>query len=147
MGVVAIIMKQNFKLKNNEVEFDNEKISIKDNAKIDKYIMVFCNCIWILFSLMKILKYYKTGHNFDLWFGVAIGLANIFLLFYWQSISVSNEIKFTEVKSMKIKQRFKNRYLEIRLKDNKSRRVNLLENELELKEFIETSSELKNYTR
>ncbi len=147
MGVVAIIMKQNFKLKNNEVEFDNEKILIKDNAKIDKYIMVFCNCIWILFSLMKILKYYKTGHNFDLWFGVAIGLANIFLLFYWQSISVSNEIKFTEVKSMKIKQRFKNRYLEIRLKDNKSRRVNLLENELELKEFIETSSELKNYTR
>lgn len=138
-------MKQTFKLKNGEVEFDNEKISIKDNAKTQKYIIVLCNCIWILFSLVKLLKYYKTGHNFDLWIGIVFGFANTFLLIFWQSISVSNEIKLTEVESMKIKQRFKNRYLEIRLKNNKSRRVNQFENELALKEFFETSPELKNY--
>jgi hypothetical protein len=109
-------MKQTFKLKNGEVEFDNEKISIKDNAKTQKYIIVLSNCIWILFSLVKLLKYYKTGHNFDLWFGIVFGFANTFLLIHWQSISVRNEIKLTEVKSMIIKQRFKNRYLEIRLK-------------------------------
>jgi hypothetical protein len=138
-------MKQTFKLKNGEVEFDNEKISIKDNAKTQKYIIVLSNCIWILFSLVKLLKYYKTGHNFDLWFGIVLGFTNTFLLIHWQSISVRNEIKLTEVKSMIIKQRFKNRYLEIRLKNNKLRRVNQLKNELALKEFIETCPELKNY--
>ena len=138
-------MKQSFKLKNGEVEFDNEKISIKDNAKTQKYIVVLFNCIWILFSFVKILKYYKTGHNFDLFFGIFFGFANTIMLIYWQSISVNNEIKLTDVESMKIKQRFKNRYLEIKLKNNKSRRVNQFENELALKEFIETSPEFKNY--
>jgi len=52
--------------------------------------------------------------------------------------SAKSEISLNDVKSIKVKQRFNNSFLDIKLKNNRLRRVNQIEDSEELEEYIKT---------
>ena len=131
-------MKQTFKLKKGEILFDENKIIIKDDAKKQKWIFTAILCLGIIYGFLTFLKYYKTGDQFDVWFGLLIAVLDILILTVWLLRSVRSEISLSEVKSMKLKQRFNNKFLDIRLNTNRLRRVIRVDNASELEEYIET---------
>ena len=136
-------MKQTFKLKKGEILLDENKIWIKDDAKKQKWILTAILCLGTIYGFLTFLNYYKTGDKFDFWFGLLIGVLDILILTIWLLRSVRSEIYLSEVKSMKIKQRFNNKFLGIRLNTNRPRRVFRVDNASELEEYIETNLRTK----
>jgi len=136
-------MKQTFKLKKGEILFAEHKIFIKDDAKKQKWILTAILCLGTIYGFLTFLNYYKTGDKFDFWFGLLIGVLDILILTIWLLRSVRSEISLSEVKSMKLKQRFNNKFLDIRLNTNRLRRVIRVDNASELEEYIETNLRTK----
>ncbi|MHB9142616.1 MAG: hypothetical protein ACYC25_12145 [Paludibacter sp.] len=132
-------MKQTFKLKKGEILFDEDKIIIKDDAKKQKWMLSLIICFGTIYGIETFLKYFKTGDNFDFWYGLIIGSVGILTLIIWLLRSVRSKISLDEVKSMNVRQRNRNKFLDIKLKNNRLRRVIRVDNEMELKEYIETN--------
>lgn len=136
-------MKQTFKLKKGEILFEDEKIIIQDDAKKQKWILSLILCFGATYGILTFLKYFKTGSQFDFWVGLIIGLLNISILLIWLLRSIKSEIYLDTIKSMKLKQKFSNKILDIKLKNNRIRRVICVDNEEELGNFIEIYLETK----
>jgi len=132
-------MKQTFKLKKGEIVFDEDKIIIKDDAKKQKWMLSLIFCSGTFSGIMFFLKYFKTGDQFEYRIGLFAGLLNIIGLIILLLRSIKSELSWDEVKSLKPNQRFNNEFLDIRLKNNRLRRVSQVENIEELDQFIETN--------
>ena len=136
-------MKQTFKLKKGEILFDEDKIIINDDAKIQKWSSSLITCLGTMYFIVTFFKSLKTGVQFDFWFGLIFILIGIPLLTIMLLRSVRSEISLNDVKSMKIKQRFSNKFLDINLVNNRLRRVSEIEKAEELENFIETNFDTK----
>jgi len=136
-------MTQIFKLKKGEILFDKDKIIIKDDAKKQKWIFTTMLCIVTINGILTLLRYYKTGDQKALWFGLLICLLSLSGLTLWLLRSVRREMSLKEVKSIKLKQRFSNKFLDIRLNSNRLRRVIRVDNSEELDKYIETNIRTK----
>ena len=106
-------MKQIFKIKKGQIQFDKEKITIKDDAKKQRWILTSILCLGAIYGALTFLKYFKSGEAFDYWFGLFIGLLNFIILVIWLLRSFRSEISLNEVKSIRIKQRFSNKFLDL----------------------------------
>lgn len=131
-------MNQNFKLNKGEISFENDKIIISDDAKQQLRRTQLTSCIWVFYGTMSILRYMNTGDRFLLWSGLIIGLGHFVIFIMILFRSTQNEIPINEIKSIKIKKRFSNSSLDIRLKSNRLRRVLKIDETDELKKYIET---------
>ena len=131
-------MTQTFSLKKGEIQFVEDKIIISDKAKIQKYISLFTTGLWILVAIKKGFKPgHSTDESLDSIFFIILGTLN-FLIFVVTLIrSTKSIILSDEVKSIKVKKRFSNFYLDIRLKNNRLRRVIQIEETQEFEEYIE----------
>lgn len=136
-------MKQTFKLKNGDILFDEDKIIIHDDARKQKWIVLFMILLPVIYAVSIFLKSYKTGSLFDFWYGLILSLLGAPFLTILFLRSVRREIHLKDVKSMKIKQRFGNPHLDIKLNSNRLRRVNDLQNAEELEKYIETNLDTK----
>ena len=136
-------MKQTFKLKKGEILFDNDKIIIHDDARKQKWYSSLITGMGTMVLILNFLKSYKTGTHFEFWFELIFIVLGIPLLTILLLRSVRSEITLNDVKSMKIKQRFGNKYLDIKLNSNRLRRVNDLQNAVELEKFIATNFDSK----
>ena len=132
-------MIQTFKLKKGEILFDEDKIIIKDDAKKQKRLTLLSSSMWTIYGTLSILRYFKTGDQFLLWTGLFIGIAHFVVFILNLRRTVKSEIPFDGIKSIKVKQRFSNEFLDIKLKNSRLRRVILADNETELEEYIETN--------
>jgi hypothetical protein len=133
-------MKQTVKLKKGEILFDDDKIIIKDDAKKQRNMTLFSSSMWTIYGTLSVLRYFKTGDQFLLWTGLVIGIAHFVIFILNLRRTVKSEIPFDGIKSLKVKQRFSNEFLDIKLKNSRLRRVILADNETELEEYIETNS-------
>lgn len=136
-------MRQTFKLTKGEILFDEDKIIIKDDAKKQKWMVSMLILLPAIYAILTFLKSYKTGNEFDFWYGLILGLIGILFLPLVLLMSVRSEISLKEVKSMKIKQRFGSKFMDIKLNSNRLRRVNGLENIKELEQYIHTNFNTK----
>ena len=94
------------------------------------------------------MRYFKTGDQFLLWTGLFIGVTHFLIFILNLFRSNQNEILFDDIKSIKVKQRFGNRFLDIRLKNNRLRRVIGVDNSQELEDYIKSNFENRiNYAR
>jgi hypothetical protein len=132
-------MKQTFKLKKGEILFDDSKIIIKDDAKKQRYTALLSSSMWIIYGTLSVLRYFKTGDQFLLWTGLLIGIGHFVLFILNLHRTAKSEIPIDGIKSLKVKQRFSNEFLDIKLKNSRLRRVALSDNESELEEYIETN--------
>ncbi|OHX64888.1 hypothetical protein [Flammeovirga pacifica] len=131
-------MKQTFKLKNGEISFDKEGISIIDNAKKQYSFRIFSSILWTFYGIISFLRFMKTGDQFLLWTGLFIGTSYFIILIITLFRSTKNNIKTHEIESLAIKQRFGNKFLDINLVGKKVRRVNQIDSiNHELKEYID----------
>ena len=132
-------MKQTIKLKKGEILFDEDKIIIHDDARKQKWMVSLMILLPAIYAILIFWKSFKNGTQFDFWYGLLFSLLCIPLLTILLLRSVSSEISLNNVKSMKIKQRFGNKYLDIKLNSNRLRRVNDLQSVEELEKFIATN--------
>jgi hypothetical protein len=132
-------MTQTFKLKKGEILFDDDKIIIKDDAKKQRNLTLLSSSMWTIYGTTSVLRYFKTGDQFLLWTGLFIGIAHFVIFILNLRRTVKSEIPFDGIKSLKVKQRFSNEFLDIKLKNSRLRRVILADNETELEEYIETN--------
>ena len=130
-------MKQTFRLKKGEISFENDKIIISDKVHKQNGMLLFTSGLWIFYGIISVLRYMKTGDEFLLWTGSFIGIAHLIIFIFTLLRSVQSKISLNDVKSIKVKQRFNNNFLDIRLKNNRLRRVSQIEDTEELKEYIE----------
>lgn len=131
-------MIQTFKLKKGEISFDRDKIIIFDNARKQKRKTLLTSTSWTFFGIMSVLRYMQTGDHFLLWTGLIIGIGHFLKIIFTLLRTVQNEISLKEVKSIKVKQRLGNKFLDINLKTNRPRRVFHVENS-DLLNYVETN--------
>ena len=117
-------------------------ISIVDDAKKQKRLTLTSSSMWTIFGIFSVLRYLKTGDQFLLWTGLVIGLGHFFIFVLTLSRTAQSEISLNDVKSVKARQRFNNKFLDIKLKNNRLRRVIRVDNS-ELIKYIETNYETK----
>ena len=131
-------MIQTFKFNKAEISFENDKIIISDDAKQQLRRTQFTSGIWVFYGTLSILRYMNTGDQFLLWSGLIFGLGHLVVFVMILFRSTQSEIPFDEVKSIKVKKRFNNSSLDIRLKTNRLRRILKIDETDELKKYIET---------
>lgn len=131
-------MTQTFKFNKAEISFENDKIIISDDAKQQLRRTQFTSGIWVLYGTLSILRFLKTGDQFLLWSGLIIGLGHLVVFVMILFRSTQSEIPLDDIKSIKVKKRFNNSSLDIRLKSNRLRRVLRIEETEDLKKYVET---------
>lgn len=136
-------MTQTFKLKKGEISFETDKVRISDNSKKLNSIQLFTSAVWTIYGTISVLRYMKTGDQFLLWTGLFIGISHFIIFILSILRSNQNEISFDDIKSIAVKRRFSNGYLDIRLKNNRLRRVNGIENTKELEEYIKSNLKIQ----
>lgn len=136
-------MTQTFKLKKGEISFETDKVRISDNSKKLNSIQLFTSAVWTIYGTISVLRYMKTGDQFLLWTGLFIGISHFIIFILSILRSNQNEISFDDIKSIAVKRRFSNGYLDIRLKNNRLRRVNEIENTKELEEYIKSNLKIQ----
>jgi len=130
---------QAFRLKKGDISFESDKIIISDDAEKQKNYTILKSGLWTFFGVMSVLRYLQTGDLFLLWTGLLIGLGHFLILVFTLLRTVSKEILSTDIKSVKIKKRFGNKFLDIKLKNNRLRRLFLADNSSGLIQYIETN--------
>ncbi len=133
---------QTFKLKKGEIIFDSDKIIIVDDAQKQKRLRLFTSSMWTFFGMISVLRYLKTGDQFLLWTGLTIGIGHFIIVVFTLFLTVKSEISLTDIKSIKVRQHSCNRFLNIKLKNNKLRRVISVDN-TDLVDYIETNFDTK----
>ena len=136
-------MKQTFTLKKGEITFEGDRITISDNAKRQKWMTIITSGMWIIWGSVTILRYPKTGDVFMLWSGILIGTAHLLIFILTLLKTVKNEIWLNEIKTIKVKQRFNNKFLDIRLTNNRLRQVIQFDNADEIENYIGNHFEAK----
>jgi len=131
-------MTQTFKLKRGEILFEKDKIYISDKAKSDKYFRLSTSLFLLVFGIINIRKFYREGDHFFYSFWLILVILTILTIAFTLSRSTKGLILLDEVKSIKVNKRFDNCFLDIRLKNNRLRRVTQIEDYLKLEEYIET---------
>jgi hypothetical protein len=134
-------MTQTFKIKKGEISFESYKIIITDDSKDRYQNQIFHSSIWIIYGTLSVLRYLNKGDQFLLWTGLFILIAHAVIIILNLLRSNRSEIFLNEIKSMKVKQRFKKKSLDIRLKNNKLRRVTGIDNLEELENYIKSKIE------
>ena len=128
-------MEQKYSIKNGEIIFDENKIVIIDSAKKEIRTKILLSSIWTIYGILSVFRGLKTEDQFVLWSGLFIGIAHLVILIFTIFRTGKNTIENKDIKKIVLKNRFGNSFLDIKLKNNKTRRVNLLD---------EVPDELKN---
>jgi hypothetical protein len=135
-------MTNSFKLKKQgEISFEIDKIKISDNSRKHKINHLLSSGMWTIFGTISVLRYLKTGNQFLLWTGLFIGIAHFVIFILNLLRSNQSEVLYDDITSIKITRRFKKEFLDIKLKNNKLRRVIGIENSLEIEEYIKSNIE------
>jgi len=136
------IMTQTFILKKGQISFDEDRILISDNGKRQKYLILPLKVFWILFGIINIRRFYREGDQFFYFFWcVLVVIMLLTIVVIMLSRSTKSLILLDEVKSIKVKQLISYKTLDIKLKNNRLRRVIQIEEGDALKEYIEKQLE------
>jgi hypothetical protein len=129
-------MNKTFKLKKGEISFESNGVKISDNSKKQYLLQLLSSGMWTIYGITSVLRYLKTGDQFLLWTGLFIGIAHLVIFTINLFRSNKNEILFDDIKSIKVGERFSNKVLDIRLNNNRLRRVTGVQNSQELDDYI-----------
>lgn len=125
-------------LEKGEIILGEDKITILDKAKKEKYRRITSSSIWIIYGILSVLRYMKTGDEFLLWTGSVIGLLHLAVLVYSLFRTTKGEIDLEEIGRVIFKERNGNKFLDLKLKDGKKRRISKVESvKDELRAFFE----------
>jgi hypothetical protein len=133
-------MDKTFELKKGKLVFEGDKIVICDKARRQKAQMLFMSGCWVFYGTISVYRYLKTDDQFQLWTGLLIGIGHFVIFVKYLFISVKSEISINEVKTMKVKSRNGNNFLDIKLNSGLVRRIIQIEDRDELQRYIDKIS-------
>jgi hypothetical protein len=135
-----VTMEQSFRLNNGQITFTEEKIVILDNEKKQYRTEIISSIGFALIGMLAILTFLGTGQQWLVWSWLFLTIAHVVLLILTLFRTTKNEIKYSEVVSIKLKQKLGHKFLDIKLIGNRIRRVTQIDcdyDELdELKQLI-----------
>jgi hypothetical protein len=130
-------MIQTFQLVRGEISFEENKIIIKDNSRRQSYFELIGTAMGATFFAILLVRDFKTDSAYDSGFLFFLGLINLSVFIIMLLRSTQGEIQIREIKSVNIEQRFANKFIDIKLKNNRLRRVAGVKNKEELEAYIE----------
>jgi hypothetical protein len=133
-------MKQIFKLTQGEITFETDRILISDDSKNNNMLVLLNAVLLMIFGLLNLIRYFLNKDEILLWGGSAFFIINLVIIVTFLLRSNQNEILFKDIKSIKVQETFRWKFLDIKLKNNKLRRINGLENIQELREYLQSNT-------
>jgi len=130
-------MIQKFQLDGGEISFEEDKIVIKDNSRRQNYFELIGTAMGTTFFAILLVRDFKSDSAYDSGFLFFLGLINLSVFIIMLLRSTQGEIQIREIKSVNIQQRFANKFIDIKLKNNRLRRVAGVKNKEELEAYIE----------
>ena len=130
-------MAQTFRLKKGQISFAEDRIIISDDAKKQKSTTLLSTGVTSIWGIVNIGKFEQSGDEFFHSFWIVLVILSLLIFFVTFLRSTNSLILLDNVKSIKVKQRFSNTLLDIKMKNNQLRRVIQIEDAEELKEYIE----------
>jgi len=130
-------MTQTFTLKKGELTFDENKIIITDDAARQRQWRLVNSAVWLIYGIASVFNYLKYDVPFLLWTGLLIGIGNLLILVTLPWNTARNEIDLNEVKSIKVNRRLGSQFVDIKLNNNRVRRITRITDVEELKKFVE----------
>jgi hypothetical protein len=137
------IMADSFKIEDGEISIETDKIKISDKSKKQNLMTMINSIIWVFFGLVTIIRYFTKGDEFALWTGSLIGIGHFVVLIIYLFRSHQAGIHFDEIKSIKVKERIGRKFLDIKLKNHKLRRVIGVHNKEKLQEYLKAHVPLR----
>lgn len=131
-------MDQTFKLKNGELLINDKGLLISDDARKQRLRWFFLSILWIFYGTGSVIRFIKMGDQFFLWTGLIIGISHLVVLVSTLLKTDKKELLFSEITLIKERKRF-NRFIDIRLKNNRVRRIMPLDNSNDIFEKLEAS--------
>ncbi len=131
-------MTQTFRVKRGQIAFEKDQIYISDKAKSDMYFTLSMNLFLLVFGIINIRKFYREGDHFFYFFWLILVIIILLTIAVMLLRSTKSSILLDDIKSIKVNKRFDNCFLDIRLKNNRLRRVTQIEDSVKLEEYIET---------
>ncbi|MFC6997823.1 hypothetical protein [Rufibacter roseus] len=120
-------MERTLPLEKGEIVLSEEKITIIDKAKTEKYRRITFSAIWTVYGILSVLRYMKTGDEFLLWTGSVIGLLHAAVLIYTLFRTTKGEIDLQEIGMAIFKKKNGNEFLDLKLKGGENRRISKIE--------------------
>jgi len=114
-------------LEKGEIVLGEEKITIRDKAKKEKFRRIASSSMWTIYGILSVLRYMKTGDEFLLWTGSIIGLLHLAVLIYSLFRTTKGEIDLQEIGTAIFKERNGNEFLDLKLKGGVKRRISKVE--------------------
>ncbi len=102
---------------------EEDRILIRDNARKEIRMAMVSSAIWTAFGVLSVLRYMKSGEEFLLWSGLLIGCAHFVLLILYLFRTSKSELLLSEIKFVKLKDRFGRKFVDFILEGGKKRRV------------------------
>lgn len=133
---------ETFRLIKGDISFDSDKIIIADDAEKQKRLRQTTSIMWTIFGVFSFLRYLKTGDQFLLWTGLIIGIGHLIIFALTLFHTAQSEIFLSEVKSIKARHRSGNKFLDIKLRNSRLRRVKGVDNS-DLVKYIMTNFDTK----
>lgn len=129
-------MKQIFEIKNGEILFENDLIIISDVANKVRRQMLFTIGLLTMAGACSVYNSMDQGDLSLLWIDMIIGIGGFVLFMLFLFMTGKSGIPFDSIKFIKVEHRIRNRFLDIKLKNNRIRRVILNDNTADLEEYI-----------
>lgn len=136
-------MVDSFKIEGGEITFETDKIKISDNSKKQNLPYIISSIIGLFWGVLTIIHYFTKGNEDVLWLGFIITSIHLVVLTLNLFRTHRAEIFFDEIKSIKLKQRPGGRFLDIKLKNQKLRRVSGIHNKENLQNYLNEHVALK----
>lgn len=110
-----------FYTEHGKIVFDSNRILIEDNAKKEKYTQIFLGSMGFLLGLSMIYKSFTEGFISEL--GLVLCFLHASMIILYLIRDFSNDIPFSKIQSIRVKNRLGNVYLKIKLTNNRARYV------------------------
>jgi hypothetical protein len=133
-------MKNTFELRKGSLVFEDDKITITDNASYQKRMRLISSGLLVVLGVYNLTKYFETQNTEILITGSLVLVSGMILVISALRMSVQSEIFLKDVKSLKVKRILFKEFLQIKLTSNKTRQVAEIFNTDRLRDFIETTS-------
>lgn len=136
-------MTQTFHLTGGEITFEADKIVIKDDARKQNLYHHILGGMVAALSAIYFVRNFKQGDTHDRWLFAILLIINLATLIIGLLRSTQREVQYNDIKTIAVKQRFSNKFIDIKLKNNRLRRVTGVGNMEEIEAYIQAHIKLR----
>ena len=130
-------MTKTFHLTGGEITFEADKIVIKDDARKQNLYHNILGGMVPAFFAIYFARTFKQGDTHDRWLFAILLIINLATLIVGLLRSTQREVPYNDIKTIAVKQRFSNKFIDIKLKNNRLRRVTGVGNMEEIEAYIQ----------